>query len=316
MRRLVVFSDPGGAKPCLSQALNWNESDDVLICSDRKYAFFQIFGLPVVECEGVDAVKVISDFNTERLYTGTSYTSSIEFDFIHAAKAAGIHTTSFVDHYTGFDIRFSRGGKRVLPDEIHVIDNKAINYAKASGIRESRLRVTGNPYWTFLRNWKPRLNREDVLSQINLSPDTTRIILFAPDPLSSVGGAVKYGVDEAHILQLLLDSLADIDIRIRVLVKPHPNQRNKFLENKTFKSPSNVELKFIGGECEPILNDLIQNVNLVVGMFSNILGEAKCLGTKSLSILCGMRSHIETPLSPSIVVSESDHLTDVLRSCL
>ena len=145
MRRLIVFSDPGGAKPCLSLAKKWQDSDELLVCSDRQYAFFETFEIPVRYCRGEDAHAIFQEFQPDFLYSGTSYTSRIELDFVCEAKKRGIHTASFVDHYTGFDVRFGTAEARILPDEIHVLDEKAAALAREAGLPERRIRITGNP---------------------------------------------------------------------------------------------------------------------------------------------------------------------------
>ena len=134
MRRLIVFSDPGGAKPCLSLAKNWQASDELLVCSDRQYAFFETFVIPVRQCRGEDARAIFDEFRPDSLLTGTSYTSRIEMDFVHEAAKRGIPSASFVDHYTGFDVRFGTAEARIFPDEIHVIDEKAAALARELGL--------------------------------------------------------------------------------------------------------------------------------------------------------------------------------------
>ena len=134
MRRLIVFSDPGGAKPCLSIAKKWQESDELLVCSDREYAFFETFGIPVRQCRGEDAHAIFDEFRPDSLFTGTSYTSRIEMDFVREAAKRGIPSASFVDHYTGFDVRFGTADNRFLPYEIHVLDDKAASLAREAGL--------------------------------------------------------------------------------------------------------------------------------------------------------------------------------------
>ena len=301
MRRLIVFSDPGGAKPCLSLAKKWRESDELLVCSDRQYAFFESFGIPVRYCGGEDAPAIFDEFQPDFLYSGTSYTSRIELDFTCEAKKRGIHTASFVDHYTGFDVRFGTAEARILPDEIHVLDEKAAALAREAGLPERRIRITGNPYHEFLCSWRSRLTKEQVFQKLEIPLSDAKIILFAPDPLSNAGGAEKFGTDEVAILKLFLESLGEAGRSTQLLIKAHPNQSMEYLKSGLKNVPKNVEVHLVPAEKDALLNDLIQQTDLVVGMFSSILLEAELLGKKSLGILVGFKKGIifqQTATSP------------------
>ena len=301
MRRLIVFSDPGGAKPCLSLAKKWQDSDELLVCSDRQYAFFETFGIPVRQCRGEDAHAIFQEFQPDSLYSGTSYTSRIELDFLREAAMRGIPSASFVDHYTGFDVRFGTAEARILPDKIHVLDEKAAALAREAGLPESRIRITGNPYHEFLGSWRSRLTKEQVFQKLEIPLSDAKIILFAPDPLSNAGGAEKFGTDEVAILKLFLESLGEAGRSTQLLIKAHPNQSMEYLKTGLKNVPKNVEVHLVPAEKEALLNDLIQQTDLVVGMFSSILLEAELLGKKSLGILVGFKKGIifqQTATSP------------------
>ncbi len=288
MRRLVVFSDPGGAKPCLSLAKAWQESDDLLVCSDRRYSFFEIFGIPVNKCTSESVNIILEKFRPDLLFTGTSYTSCIELHFVSESKKRGIQTASFVDHYTGFDVRFGTAKARILPDEIHVIDEKAAALARGLGVPDSCIRIVGNPYHEFLRNWTSRLTREEIYQRLLIAPPKRKTILFAPDPLSNDGGAAKYGTDEAFILALFLEVLGEVGKPTQLLIKAHPNQSIDYLKTGLIAIPLSTEVHLLTSETDDVLNDLIQHVDLVVGMFSSLLIEAEILGAKTLRIVCGL----------------------------
>ena len=317
MRRLIVFSDPGGAKPCLSLAKKWQDSDELLVFSDRQYAFFETFEIPVRDCQGKDAPAIFEEFHPDSLFTGTSYTSRIERDFVREAAKRGIPSASFVDHYTGFDVRFESGEERILPDEIHVLDHKAAALAREAGLPGSRIRITGNPYHGFLRNWRSQLTKEEVFQQLGIPVSKAKTILFAPDPLSNAGGAEKFGTDEVAILGLLLEALGEIGKPIQLLIKAHPNQSMDYLKTGLKNLPRNVEVHLVPAEKDVLLNDLIQHADLVAGMFSSLLIEAELLGAKTLRILCGIT--IPDPLagqSAGPVLTERNQISSELQNLL
>jgi hypothetical protein len=308
MRRLIVFSDPGGAKPCLSLAKKWQDSDELRVCSDRQYAFFETFEIPVWYCRGKDAHAIFEEFQPDFLYSGTSYTSLIELDFICEAKRRGIHTASFVDHYTGFDVRFGTAEARILPDEIHVLDEKAAALAREAGLPERRIRITGNPYHKFLASWRSRLTKEQVFQKLEIPISDAKIILFAPDPISNAGGAEKFGADEVAILKLFLESLGEAGRPIQLLIKAHPNQSMEYLKSGLKNVPKNVEVHLVPAEKDALLNDLIQQTDLVVGMFSSILIEAELLGKKAIGILSGFKNGIVFQQVASSSITDKEKL--------
>jgi hypothetical protein len=315
MRRLIVFSDPGGAKPCLVLAQKWTESDEVLVCSDRHYAFFEMFGIPVRHCTGTDAAAIFAEFKPENLYTGTSYTSRIEMEFVREAARRGIHTASFVDHYTGFDVRFGTAEARILPDEIHVLDEKAAALAREAGLPGRRIRITGNPYHKFLGSWRSRLTKEQVFQKLEIPLSDAKCILFAPDPLSNSGGADKFGTDEVVILKFFLESLGEIGKPIQLLIKAHPNQSMDYLKTGLKNLPRNVEVHLVTSEKDALLNDLIQHADLVAGMFSSLIIEAEILGAKTFRILCGITT--PDPLagqSAGAVLKERSQVSSALQT--
>jgi hypothetical protein len=314
MRRLIVFSDPGGAKPCLSHAKTWQASDEVLVCSDRRHAFFETFGIPVRDCRGEDAPAILDEFRPDSLFTGTSYTSRIEMDFVREAAKRGIPSASFVDHYTGFDVRFGTADNRFLPDEIHVLDDKAAELAHEAGLPESRIRITGNPYHEFLRNWQSCLTKQEVFQQLGIPVSEAKTILFAPDPLSNAGGAEKFGTDEVAILKLFLESLGEAGRPTQLLIKAHPNQSMEHLKTGLQNAPQNVEVHLVQSEKDALLNDLIQHADLVAGMFSSLLIEAELLGKKALRILVGFKKRILFQQTATNPITDKEKLFEHVKT--
>ena len=317
MRRLIVFSDPGGAKPSLSLAKKWQDCDELLVCSDRQYAFFETFRIPVRQCQGEDAHAIFQEFQPDSLFTGTSYTSRIELDFVREAAKRGIPSASFVDHYTGFDVRFGFGEARIFPDEIHLLDEKAASLAYEAGLPESRIRITGNPYHGFLRSWQSQLTKEEVFQQLGIPVSVAKTILFAPDPLSNAGGAEKFGTDEVAILVVLLEALGETEKPIQLLIKAHPNQSMDYLKTGLKNLPRNVEVHLVPSEKDALLNDLIQHADLVAGIFSSLLIEAELLGAKTLRILCEIT--IPDPLvgqCAETVLMERNQISSELQNLL
>lgn len=296
-RRLIVFSDPGGAKPCLALADKWLQNHDILVCSDREFAFFECFGIKVRKCSTDQADAVIKEFGPCSIYTGTSYSSDFERAFLAKGRERGVPTSSFVDHYTQFRSRFVLGDDLILPDEVNVLDERAYNLAVEEGIPHDRIHITGNPYHDYLRRWTSSISRSDLWRKLGFFDSLGPVLLFAPDPLSNAGGIDKFGSDERLILRYLMDALEEIGDPVQLVIKAHPNQNIKYLEDALGDRFEKLGINcFIAGpEIDSALNDLIVRSDLVIGMFSSLIVEAEILGVPTLRLLCGLS--IEDPLN-------------------
>lgn len=278
-RGLFVFSDPGGAKPVLSlvnqikhQLVNYK------IVSDRKYDFYDEFNLEVFK---PDAFDDITQLKLDFIFTGTSYSSKIELDYIKLGKQHNIITYSFVDHYINIVERFIKNEKKIFPDLILVINKNAKLKALEAGIIPSRLKIFSNPYHEYIRDWKPSISK-NIFFDINHLRKKKLLLTFAPDPLSNLDFLEKYGEDEVSISILLLDSLRSMDCRnkFQILVKSHSNQDHNYLF-KVFRK-SDLDIIFVK-EIDTKL--LLYYSDLVIGIFSNILKESKVFDKKIIRIL-------------------------------
>lgn len=272
---LFVFSDPGGAKPCLS-LMSECDADNVLAVSDRVYSFYDDFKLPVtLPVQNYD--EIIISFKPDLIFTGTSYKSSIEKEFIALAQKLFIPSWSFVDHWTSISARFRDGeGLLNLPDMVWVIDERAKNIAVSEGIDANKILITGNPYHNWLTGWKPEKTRNQFLETIGITDQGKKIIVFAPDPLSNVNGKLAYGFDEftasAKLVELLNKNYAYVSNWL-FLIKMHPNQ-----------NVSELSKIFSKQECCKLLtsdvntNETIFFADVVIGFFSSLLLEADIMG--------------------------------------
>jgi len=262
-----VFSDPGGAKPVLTLAESLKDSlQEFRIVSDRQYNFFNDFLVPVNNAPSNAAAELVV-FKPDFLFTGTSYTSSVELEYIKAAKELSIYSFAFVDHWTNIRERFQRNGKEYLPDKILVIDEKAKQLAIGNGIDEDKLIVFGNPYHNFLKNWKPVLTKAELFQKLGLDDLQKKIVLYAPDPLSNVDGINTFGFDEIMATKILVKTIKELGDKFYFLLNPHPNQNVEMLE-----SLGGNEMRILPAGTD--VNMIIYYADVVIGFFSSLLIEA------------------------------------------
>jgi hypothetical protein len=270
-RGLFIFSDPGGAKAVLSLAfLLKTHLKACKIISDREYDFYVDYSMQVAH-EVVSPVEEIEDFQPDFIFTGTSYTSSIELEYIKAAKEKDIHVYSFVDHWTSIRKRFRLNETDVLPDIIFMPDEQGKSIAIEEGIDETRLEVMPNPYHRFLESWFPSVSKESFFSKLDLPRSGgKKLVLYAPEPLSNVNGKEAFGFDEISATSVLSNLAGELVDEFYFLYNAHPNQDVELIKPSL---SSTIHLVPPGTH----VNTLIFYADVVVGFFSNFLLEASIL---------------------------------------
>ena len=277
---IFIFSDPAGAKACLALVKSF-QNKEILIISDRKYSFYSEFNLEVNSSAHKSIKEWFDVFIPDFVFTGTSLPNKIELEFLKFAKNKKIKTYSFVDHWTNMSDRFKYFEEYIYPDELWLIDDFAKEKAKEEGIDESLIYVTGNPYYDFLKNWKPIISKRDLFNKLGLSKNE-KYILYAPEPISTFNLQKQYGFDELSGLIHLNKSLEFLKLKnINIIIKPHPNQNELIITNFLKKSNNNKNL-FVK---DININTLIYYSELVAGYFSNSLIESNIMNKKVLRIL-------------------------------
>lgn len=275
---LFAFSDPGGAKPILA-LIEESQIENCLVVSDRSYPFYKDFK-PEVKVTNEDPAAIIDSYKPHLIFTGTSYPSNFDKQFIKAALDNNIECYTFVDHWTNMGLRFILDENTFLqPNQVWVIDERAKKIAIENNLDEDKIFISGNPYHRWLKNWKPVISKKDFVQSIGLN-ENEKLILFAPDPLSNINGKEKYGFDELTSLSEITDIFDNNNKLLKdytVLIKAHPNQKKEKLKeilsnNKNFiLLPESTDA-----------NTAIFYSDLVMGFFSSFLLEAKILGKQVL----------------------------------
>jgi hypothetical protein len=285
-RGLFVFSDPGGAKPLLALITLLKPLTACRIISDRDYSFFADFNLDVERYEAGMEQSVIENFSPNFLFAGTSYTSKIELKFIQEAKNRQVSSYSFIDHYTKFEDRFLLDNHYIFPDHICVIDEKAKNIGLETALPKDRFLITGNFYHQWLQNWKPAISRKVFLGLLNI-PLQNKLFVYAPDPVTNIGGIEKYGLDEASVLKNILVALEmQTKLPYTLLIKMHPNQNKGILNDLIPKN----DCRYIVANDAINTNSLLYYSDLIIGIISNILIEGAIMHKKVLRCLIGFKN--------------------------
>jgi len=279
---MFVFSDPGGAKPILSLIKLNPGINEYLVISDRVYDFFEDFNIPVTTCPAGNEEELIEKYQPDYIFTGTSYTSAIELRFVKVANKHKIPSYVFVDHYTNFLGRFELDGEVVYPGTICVLDNVAYSIAMSHQSGTSVI-ITGNYYQQYLKQWKVPVTKSDFLAEFNI-PVENKIIVFAPDPLTNIGGKNVFGLDEITVWKEVEEAIKKLGpLHYTLIIKPHPNQDMQNFGREIERS-GNKNIVFAN---TMHTNTLLFYADCVIGVFSSILIESQLLGTRVIRCLIG-----------------------------
>jgi hypothetical protein len=156
----------------------------------------------------------------DSLLCGTSWQSTLELDALSLARARGVPSASFLDHWVNYGERFRLAGREQLPDELWVGDEHALARAQAQ-FPGLPVRLVPNPAFEDIRaeaaGW-PARPRGAALS-----------VLYVCEPVSDFGhmpGDPRgVGYDEHQALRHFLSKLDALGAPVaRVRVRPHPSE--------------------------------------------------------------------------------------------
>lgn len=304
---IMAFSDTAGGNACLSLAFMLVKEGCPLpvLYTNNPNFINNDWDLPVNFVNDIEEVPEI--LNADFLFTGTSHPDSsggVELRFIQSAKKSQIPSISFIDHWVNFKIRFMKDAEIFYPDEIWILDQKALEAAVIEGLPVEKLTIHENPHHLYLRKyWRPKFPSKDYLHQLGIVPKPgNKIILFAPDPVSLRYKENELAFDEASALKLIVQILSEAASRFIpaiLIIKPHPLQPGGKLEDVLQSmQPVNIECLVIK-KAQNL--ELMHSADIVVGFYSNFLLEALQLNKKVLRYFPGPAS-----------VDPFEHLKEIL----
>ena len=324
-RILFASSDPGGALSIGALALRLQQQglEKILYLTDAS-GFRPFYVEPIMRQvqTWIEVLDLWQKFKPTHVVVGTSVASDLEKRMIAEARSKSIPSSAFVDHWTRFRDRFDLNGKIELPDCIFVLDSEAKRQAMAEGFGAQSLRICGNPYWDFLKDFNPRLSKSDIYLKYGLDP-TQELLLFLSDSLEeSFGGRTQtracLGYDEYEILDWIVEHWrrARSSRGWQLAVKLHPKENPK-----KFATILPLEIHLISSSEFSL--ELIKYSDLNVGMFTAALIESCVLGTPCVRLewnakwdylpiscipRCTKRGKAEALLSEPIAAADSKGL--------
>tara|TARA_B100001559_G_C16499640_1_gene622649 strand:- start:3037 stop:4017 length:981 start_codon:yes stop_codon:yes gene_type:complete len=240
----------------------------------------------------------IDKFLPEIIFTATSI-NNFEHLWRISSKKKKIRVESIVDHWTGIKKRFSHSNKLVYPDTIFLLNDEAKKIAISEGVPEEIIRISENPYYEKVKNFKPKISRMAFFNHIKIKPEK-KIILYVSDKIKYSPITSDLGFDELSIFENVLQSLGSIQIESKnrldgfiLLVKLHPRENEKKYLHYISKN-ENINIKLIK-HIDPLLINYFSDI--VIGSFSNMIIESYLLNKSLFRVQIGLKG--EDPLKYS-----------------
>lgn len=229
-------------------------------------------------CQVMSLAQALDGAGT--LLSGSGWQSTLECDALHGARAAGVPSIVFLDHWVNYRERFERDGRCELPDRFWVGDDDALAMARATW-PDRPVELVANPYFADLREGLAARSAAAARS-----PGTGLRVLFVCEPVREPaqrlhGHPLHWGYTEESALAYVLQGLAGFGEPVAALVlRPHPSEAPDKYDALLAQSPWPVRRG--GGHS---LLDEVAASDLVIGCNSMAL-VVGLLGGKR--VLCGI----------------------------
>jgi hypothetical protein len=232
-RLLAVCHDAGGAEIVSSWLLRERRPFACVLEGPAVAVFARKLGAAAARH---DAFPPLGAFDL--VLCGSSGTADLERRAVRAARAAGVRSAVWLDHWVAYRERFVLAGELVMPDEVWVADAHAAELA-AAALPDADVRLKGNPYL------------EDAAAEVRALAGEREPgaegerILYVTEPTAvaaerETGDPLGWGYEEHDALARYLEHVAraasrPAELRIRL----HPSEpRDKYA----------AELARFGGE--------------------------------------------------------------------
>jgi len=250
----------------------------------------EIFNRKVPDIPTADLAEAVCE--CEWVLTGTGR-NELAFQAIAESRKAGRYVVAFLDHWTEYKSRFTRGGEILLPDEIWVGDQDALRLVSRL-FPDVTSAYVPNPYW------------QDALEQFN-DLDTVceeTALLFMSTNIDDHYANTSNVLSDHWFLKKIIgyfNSSKTLPAVNHVTVRTHPSESKEKYAN--FRYPG-VEIRHDAG------HDLVQSIarhELVAGYNSMGLVIGKLCGRRSINFLV---SNYHDEQIPSRYVDEVVYLHD------
>lgn len=262
-----------------------------------------------------DAARFLMRVQPALIVTATSV-NGVDWEcyLLQAARQLKIPALSILDFWSNYSRRFSlKMPLDSLPQQICVMDARAVGEMRAEGFPEEMLLITGQPA---LDAATEPLPAAQLLAARNVWPAKDRRLLFVSQPLSALYGGPEeclatLGYNEQSVLSLVesvVTQLVDQGCALSLKILPHPRESAKNFVAAGFAVAKGFSAKVI-----------VQAADIVIGMNSMLLLEAAAAGCVVVSVQPNLQRPDSLGINQSGVIVPVYHeaqLLPVLTSLL
>lgn len=214
--------------------------------------------------------------------TGTFRHLSSEVELLKSARRLGIPSGIFV---TSWDNLTNKGSLKFTPERVFLWNEvQAKDAVELHRIPRERIRVTGAHVFDEWFARRPSRTRQELLAEVGLDPEQPYIVYLCSS------GNIAIADEHAFVDRWLEALRASDDERLRrigVIVRPHPNTRQRTtdltVDNAVVWPPGGAYP--VAEQARADLVDTLSHSSAVVGINTTAMIEAAILGNSVLTIL-------------------------------
>ena len=265
VKYLIASHDAGGAE-IVSSWVRQNPQNDYRFVVDGPAVSIFRKKLKEMKIKPVAELKRLADEN-DFVLTGSSQSSALEKEAIIAAKLSNTKSVTFLDYWYGYKERFELDGKMVLPDEIWVADEYALELA-GQNFPKHKIILKTNPYLQELLEEKA-----EIVPNIKNSDELRIIYLCQPyrQEYSSNCGEGGYITDVSAVEYFLQKVFYYLPHKPAVRLRIHPSETKEKYRNVIQSFSSSVKVAV--GKDQSLAEDLVW-ADWAVGMHAQALAIA------------------------------------------
>ena len=306
-KRILVVCHDAGAAEIISAYIKKHTANGRFYClvSGPAKKIFNKKGLSRFMVSEARGLALLNLRAIAAVLCGTSWDSSVERDYLGKARALGVKSVVYLDHWTNYRQRFGypkKEWRHNLPDEFWAGDEHALSLAKRC-FKDRAVRLVPNAYWREIKS-------EYRAAQSAIRP-AGRDILFISEPaLLSQKTLYQsgYSVSETDMLKKVLDYLSENKATNNIIIRYHPSEKKD--KYRALLARYQKSLRF-SRQHQRVTEDFAC-AEIVIGRRSMALALAALCGKKTVSFVPDRKVPFLLPFKEIVRIRDIKQLGKVL----
>ncbi|MFH1077796.1 MAG: hypothetical protein V1745_00725 [Patescibacteria group bacterium] len=309
--KVLVASGCAGDADVVSAYIKRHRDEKTWICHASGAAIkpFTRKGVPFMAYpDDADAEALLERCGPlEMVIANPSWSSSFETDLIRAAKARGIPTVSYLDHWVNYRERFlypHEGWERNLPDELWVGDSHAVEIAQRD-FSGRTVRLVPNQAFVEMK--------EEFAEAMRKITEDPQAILFVSEPIDSgvnaLGDMEPISFTETEVLEAVIGVVVRHAPDRRLIIRLHPAEPRGKFDAVVAASGASLDIRVSDGRtlCEDIAS-----APVVVGVETMALAAVVICGKRAISVFLDESARCRLPFPEIVKLKNAEELADYL----